>query len=566
MDREPAREPAQEPGSGTSAEPCTAIVVHATPAHRSVSADEDCAEEATHSRRANRSNTAALRKIGKADLAWELSDLTEAMDVRHGVLGDQSFVFVDMEPEKSRLDAARWIGTRDERFQRELRARCYQRLKRGPTAPVVEEAIAHVEARGYGLPPEPIARRVALHRGSLWLSLGPASNDVVEITAKGWRIVQDAPVLFLHGDNADTLPVPQPGGRIDQFRRFLPSVSDADWPSLLGFIIATFMPEGALPILSLSGQMNSGKSFATELIRGVCDPVLKLDARAAFPEKPEDLYTLAASMHMLSFDNLTKIDADVSDALCCIATGAAHKVRRLYSQGQLHTLRARNAIILNGISNSVAREDLVSRSIFIELKPIPIAARRKESTLRREFQHELPGILGAILDGVVLALRDGADTTVRPSHRLEDAACFATAAEPGLQLPDGAIVEAWLRSQAVTHVDLGSTDPVVEVLERIMTNSQRWAGTATDLMNQAIAMDEAEDGRPIPKDFPRRVARLGEHLHRSNTTLERAGFKLTFTRSSQSRIITIDRVPSASQSSTVAVTRPSAQAQAEVAP
>jgi len=271
-------------------------------------------------------------------------------------------------------------------------------------------------------------------------------------------------------------------------------------------------------------------------------------------------------MHMLSFDNLSQIDAEVSDALCCVTTGAAHKVRRLYTQGQLHTLRARNAVILNGISNSVAREDLVSRSIFIELRPIPDAAQRKESTLRREFQHELPWILGAILDGVVLALRDGADTTVFPSHRLEDAACFATAAEPALQFPDGAIVGAWLRSQTATQVDLSSTDPVVEVLERVMTSLPRWVGTATDLMNQAIAMDEAEDGKPIPKDFPRRVARLGEHLHRNKTMLERAGFKLTFTRSNQPRMITIDRVTASSQTPTVAVTRPTTPAQSEVAP
>ena len=501
----------------------------------------------------------AARKVTKSELLWELIDLSEAMPVRHGILGGESIVFVQAPGRLGGGDAGPWMSTQDPRFHRALRALSAEALKRGPGKPIVDEVVAHLEARGYLLEPSPIARRVAGCGGHLWLSLGPAQDMVVKITPEGWSLASDCPVLFLAAENAGTLPIPRRGGSIHALRPYFPNVSEADWPGLLGFMLATFLPSGALPILALSGPKNSGKSVATELIRSVCDPVIGLDARSAFPEKIEDLFTIAASAHVLSFDNLSRITPAISDALCTATTGAARQTRRLFTQGTLHTLRARNPIILNGISTGIEREDLVSRTVFIELQAIGESERLKESTLRRSFQRDLPYILGALLDGVVAALRDGENTSVSPPHRLEDAACFATAAEPVLGLSDGAIVGAWLRSQVSTQDALGDSDPVVEVLGRLIRTLPMWTGTASQLLSQAMALEKQEDGEPLPKDFPRSASQLGDHIRRRKDVLARAGYKVGQHRNKQCRNILIERTGSEVTQAIVAVQRPKAE-------
>jgi hypothetical protein len=506
-----------------------------------------------------------LRKVSAIELAYEVTDLTEALELRHGAIGDTSLVFArfgKIGAEAGIKGADRWQCTRDERFRNAFRSLCYRKLGRGPKTAVIGEAIDHLEARGFGLPKEPIVPRLAMLGGSIWLSLGPESPRVVRITPEGWEITQDPPVLFRHSDNADTLPEPARGGNIDLLRKYLPNVTDQDWPALVGFILACFVPEGAYPILCLSGPAESGKSFTTELVRRICDPVVALDARGEFPEKIEDLFTIAASQQVLSFDNLSRVDADISDALCTVTTGAARQVRLLYSQGNLHTLRVRNPVILNGITPGIDREDLVSRSVFVECT-LPQGAKRKESLVRREFKDDLPHILGAILDGVVAGLRDGAQTTVEPRHRLEDAACFATAAEPVLGLPDGAIVGAWLRTQESTHADLCGTDPVVEGLRRLAFQGTIQTGTATDLLSRIRQTELGDGGTPLSRDFPRTAKGLSEALNRKQKTLEAEGFEIRRSRGRDARQIeiTLKHAPGASPRAggtrTVVVRRPS---------
>lgn len=270
-----------------------------------------------------------LRNVAPGKLAYEVADLTEGLELRHGTIGNASLVFARLGSLGAKAgirESDRWFCTRDDRFLKGFRELCYKRLGRGPGASMLAEAIAHLEARGFGCEREPVASRIASKDGAIWLSLGPATNEVVKITPVGWEVVEGGPVLFRHADNADTLPIPARGGSVDLLRRHLPNVSEAHWPALVGFIVATFVPEGAFPILCLSGPPESGKSFTTELVRAICDPVVGLDARGEFPEKEEDLFTIASGQHVLSFDNLSRVDADISDALCCLTTGAAAQV------------------------------------------------------------------------------------------------------------------------------------------------------------------------------------------------------------------------------------------------
>ena len=476
--------------------------------------------------------------ISAHKLATELADLTEAYPVRHGRRGDEHDVFIQIPCEDGR---ARWMECSDPRVERHLRAIGYRHLCRGPTRATIDAVLDHIRGRGFVEQAEPCVRRIHSTPEAIWLTLGPDSDLTIKITGDGWTLEDQAPVLFSHAPNASTWPVPERGGSIELLRQYWPNVTDADWPGLLGFIISVFMPTGGFPILILEGRQAVGKSMSTEILRALLDPVTGLDARAALPERAEDLYTIAAGSHFLSFDNLSNLTADTSDALCRISTGMARQARKLFTQGQVQTLRARCALVINGIVPGANREDLMSRAMSIELQKIPLERHRTECALRSEFRRDLPKILGVLFDAVAMAIGNHRQTTVISDFRLSDAAVFASAAEPALGLPDGAIVEAWMRLQQGATAEMSAVDPVASVLERLFRREDTGPSlsvTAAELVSQAVEL-ERDGGAPLPADFPRSAAKLGSHLRRQEHTLAQAGFKVTKIRTASVRRIHI---------------------------
>jgi putative DNA primase/helicase len=495
-----------------------------------------------------------VSSISSHKLAVEIAELLQQYPVRHGQRDDVHEVFIELPGTDDRKT---WMSISDPRVERHLRANGYEHFARGPTSTAIESVIDHIKGRGYALPSEPFARRVHHTPDAIWLSLGPDSDVAVRISGAGWSLERNAPILFGHAPNAATWPSPATGGSFDLLRPYLPNVSDEDWPALLGFVLCTFMAEGAMPILVLEGRHGTGKSMATEILRMLVDPVTGLDARAALPEKTEDLYTVAQSSHFLSFDNLSALPADTSDALCRLSTGMARQARKLFSQGVVQTVRARCAIVLNGISAGANREDLLSRSIPLELRKIPQHLQRTEASLRRDFARDLPKILGALFDAVSAAIGTVGKTKVTSDCRLADAAVFATAAEPQLGFSDGAIVSSWLRLQQGAHEEMSTVDPAAAVIERLFRQESYGpviACTVAELVARAVAL-ERDGGAPLPADFPRSAAKLGIHLKRHESTLLQAGFKIQRVRTARIRHILISRCEPASKPAQVTVTR-----------
>lgn len=500
-----------------------------------------------------------VSSISPHKLAVEIAELLQQYPVRHGQRDDVHEVFIELPGTDDRKT---WMSISDPRVERHLRATGYEHFARGPTSTAIESVIDHIKGRGYALQAEPCARRIHHTPDAIWLSLGPDSGLAVRISADGWSLEHGAPILFGHSPNAATWPSPAAGGSFDLLRPYLPNVSDEDWPALLGFVLCTFMAEGAMPILVLEGRHGTGKSMATEILRMLVDPVTGLDARAALPEKTEDLYTVAQSSHLLTFDNLSILPADTSDALCRLSTGMARQARKLFSQGVVQTVRARCAIVLNGISAGANREDLLSRSIPLELQKIPQELQRTEASLRKDFARDLPKILGALFDAVSAAIGNVGKTKVTSDCRLADAAVFATAAEPQLGLADGAIVSSWLRLQQGAHEEMGTADPVASVLERLFrqeSSESVIACTVAELVARAVAL-ERDGGAPLPADFPRAASKLGSHLKRHESTLMQAGFKVQRIRTARVRQILISRCEPAAKQARVAVTRSASSA------
>src|SRR5213078_5023396 len=134
----------------------------------------------------------------------------------------------------------------------------------------------------------------------------------------------------------------------------------------------------------------------------------------------------------LAFDNVSGLQAWISDTLCRLATGGGFAVRQLYTDQDEVLFDATRPVILNGIEDIVTRPDLADRAVLLTLEPIPEERRRAEVELWAAFEAERPRILGVLLDAVVEGLKRLPETRLEKLPRMADFALWATACEGAL--------------------------------------------------------------------------------------------------------------------------------------
>jgi hypothetical protein len=180
---------------------------------------------------------------------------------------------------------------------------------------------------------------------------------------------------------------------------------------------------------------------------------------------------------VVALDNLSGLSPWLSDALCRIATGGGFATRELYSDTDEILIDVQRPIILNGIDDIATRQDLIDRSLIINLEPIPEDKRKPEAEFWQSFNAKKPAILGALLDRLSRALRQLPSTHLKTLPRMADFAVWATAAEPIEE--KGTFMRAYQdnRQSAIESGLEGS--PVATVLREVLDKTPQLEGTAT---------------------------------------------------------------------------------------
>jgi hypothetical protein len=386
----------------------------------------------------------------------------------------------------------------------------------------VEDALAGCEAMAAaGETVQPAPLRVAAHDDRVYLDLGDQSWRAVEIAPSGWRVVDQSPVPVLRTRRTRALPYPAAGGSLHHLRKLLPLHDEDQWRLTVLWLLAALRPSGPYPILALSGEQGTGKSFAARALRCLVDP--SGDNIMQPPREDRDLIAAARGNHVLAFDNISSISTELADSLCRLATGGDIGGRLLYTNDDTAAFSAHRPIIINGIPDLISRGDLVSRSLFIRLSPM--VKRRTEAELWADFDKAAPVILGALLDVMSAALARLPDT-VLPSEsaaelRMADFALLAIAAEPGLGWPRGTAVSALKGNAAGSSTMMAELDAVAIAVRGLVERKGEFKGLVAELhgrLNEAVDLDT----RRAP-GWPKHHARLGEHLRRIAPALRAAG-------------------------------------------
>ena len=215
------------------------------------------------------------------------------------------------------------------------------------------------------------------------------------------------------------------------------------------------------------------------------------------------------------------MSGELADSLCRLATGGDIGGRSLYTNDNSAAFAAQRPVLLNGIPDLVSRGDLASRTLFVRLSPM--RQRRPEAELWNIFNAAAPGILGALLDVLSVALANFPAARLpedSATFRMADFALLAIAAEPALGWPSGSALAALRQNSRGAASALADLDPVALAIRELVRPGP-YTGLISAVHARLTELTDAETrrGRAWPKD----ATRLSAYLRRIAPALRAVG-------------------------------------------
>jgi hypothetical protein len=368
----------------------------------------------------------------------------------------------------------------------------------------------------------------SVDRSKVYLDLGRPDWKVVEIDAVGWRLIDEAPIKFRRS-NGKELPIPQGGGSIDLLRDFL-NVGDDEFMLVVCWLLKCFLPDVAFPILWLAGEQGTAKTTALQVCRSLVDPAKAMVRSMARTE--DNLMVAALNNWVVTADNLSHVDDDMSDALCRLATKGGLSKRTHYTDGDEFTIDAMRPQLYSGISLGSQRPDWLSRLVYVKLQPIPDGKRMTERRFWAKFNTAWGSILGVLLDGVSMGLRriDEVENRVEAGElmipRLGDFCTWVMAAAPAYGWSEAKVLTTFMDMQRSIEQAAAESDTAVRALREYVEGlaDRRFEGHMAQLH---AAVELANPELHSDKFWPKSPSALGRKMDRIAPLLRALGFKVS---------------------------------------
>ncbi|MFE9304598.1 ATP-binding protein [Streptomyces sp. NPDC006856] len=407
----------------------------------------------------------------------------------------------------------------------------------------LKEALDLIEALAMTETTQAVHIRVAPgFDGATWLDLGRADGQSVRIHPTGWEIAVPDPreVCWRRTQLTGELPLPAKdteGKGIDLLMR-LCNFANAETECLaIAWLIGCLGPGVPVPAPFLTGPQGAGKSTGGRMLVRIVEG-MSGDLRRA-PKDEENLIAAVAAGWVTALDNLSHMTPDLSDAMCCIVTGAESVKRALFTDGDVHRARYRRPLLLTGIDVGVIRPDLAERLLPLRLERPTV--RRTEAELWAEYEEVLPVVLGSLLDLTVKVRAAQAETPT--DLRMADFAHLCAQLDVATGL--GAL-PAYRASLDDLNDDVIEGDLLAQtVLQHAETldpgGEQRM--TSTEWLNVLSRLYSGEELRPLPKGWPTTGKVLSDRLKRLQPTLAARGVLIDTGRTKAGRYLEMIRRP-----------------------
>jgi hypothetical protein len=294
----------------------------------------------------------------------------------------------------------------------------------------------------------------------------------------------------------------------------------------VAWVLAALRPAGPYPVLVLYGEQGSAKSTTAEGLRHLIDPHV-IPLRAA-PRTDEQLMVAAQNSWVLAYDNISDVRPWLSDTLCQVATGTGFGSRKLYTNDEEVGFRVSRPVLLNGIaSEMVNRPDLLDRALVLELPNIPDTSRRTREDVWRDLEAVRPHFLGALLDAVVVGLRNLPNVHLEKLPRMADFVKWVESCGPALGWKQGEFAEACQQSRDDLDGQALGLWVVYPALCRLLKKHRVIESTVARLLEVLNGM--RKQGEFHHSEWPGSAKALGSQLRRYKPNLRRFGIEVEHT-------------------------------------
>jgi hypothetical protein len=363
-----------------------------------------------------------------------------------------------------------------------------------------------------------IHTRIAKTDEGYWLDMCNDAWEAVLISDKGWKVLSgDSTPLFCRSNSMLAIPTPVPGGSLDALWNLV-NIPPEDRFLVVAWLLECLREDTPHVVMEFVGEQGSAKSTTQKILKMLIDPNVA-NLRAA-PKKVEDVWIGALNSHLISFENISYLGQDYQDALCVMATGGAHATRTLYTNKEEVIIELRKPIILNGITVNITAQDLLDRSLHIELPPVKTRLQSKE--VDEAFSNQYPHIFGALLDQFVVALKvlDNIKIADEDKPRMIDFAYLGEAVFQSNSLAAGRFISLYrsMRQKGV-HRTIESSPIGMALWTYLQSNPKGWTGKLIDLLAHLGSL------RPTGEtNWPKSAKGMGDALRRLSPALRTLGF------------------------------------------
>lgn len=380
--------------------------------------------------------------------------------------------------------------------------------------------------------------RIAHINDELWYDLADSNGQAVRVAMSGWNI-EIPPTLFKRYEHHKEQFSPERDGDAKLLLKYV-NIQEKHQLLFLVYMISCFINGFPHPLLLVHGPQGSAKSTLSKILRAVIDPS-KIEV-AGFPRSSEDLVQLASHNSFIIFDNVSKLSLRDSDILCKIVTGSSFAKRKLYTDDDDHIIRVQGCVGLNGINLVGTQPDLLERSIIIELEALDPKKRKQEKELWKEFQSDLPKILGGIFDVLSNALIYVENIEIKKLPRMADFAQWGEAISIALGFEENAFIQAFEENANVQHSVVLEDDLVAVLTQKLMECQDRWNGSAT-LYFTSLKEIADESGIDLKAEYgyPRTASSLSKRLKRIEPNLRSIGISVRWEKSRMERVIVLEK-------------------------
>ncbi|MGW7354210.1 ATP-binding protein [Streptomyces sp. NPDC054784] len=378
--------------------------------------------------------------------------------------------------------------------------------------------------------------------GATWLDLGRSDGQSVRIHPTGWIITTPDPheVCWRRTQLTGELPMPvkdTDGKGIDALLRLCNFAGPETECLAIAWLLGCLGPSVPVPAPFLTGPQGAGKSTGGRMLVRIIEGMTG-DLRRA-PKDEENLIAAVAAGWVTALDNLSHMTPDLSDAMCCIVTGAENVKRALFTDGDVVRSRYRRPLLLTGIDVGVIRPDLAERLLPLRLERPQV--RRTEAELWAEYEEVLPVVLGSLLDLAVKVRAADAETPT--DLRMADFAHLCAQLDAATGLGSLAAYRASLDdlNDDVIEGDL-LAQTVLRHAEGIAPGTAQQL-TSTEWLHLLSRLYSGDELRPLPKGWPTTGKVLSDRLKRLQPTLAARGLLIDSGRTREGRYLEMSRPP-----------------------